>query len=187
MYLTTKHHRAAHVLWECGCRVDDAAARIGLRPSTLRRWLADAKFRSLVSRDAFEPLLQASSAMLRWTPAAVARLIEDLKSDSPVESRQAAREILKNAVATQREMTRPPRPRSGRSAGDLFPPRDALEANVAALSEDQLQRVLEILNEAGKTSAGKPAAEKSGEILRPPEGDLRMTKRDATHGKEASR
>jgi len=149
MRINARKRRAAHALWECGGRINDAAARGGVRPDTLRRWLADGDFRALVAEDAMEPLLQATSAMLCWAPVAVARLIRDLESESPVEARKAAREILKLALDVQRELARPPGPRP-RAAGDpnAAPagPDDPLTRQVAALTDDQLARILAILN-----------------------------------------
>ncbi|MBM4017199.1 MAG: hypothetical protein FJ288_02555 [Planctomycetes bacterium] len=151
MNLSTRHRRIARTIWECGGRLEDAAARERVRPDTLRRWLADPDFRSLVAQDALEPLLQATSAMLRWAPAAVARLIKDLESESPAEARQAAREILKLALDTQRELEQ--MPGAGRAAGAQAeaPAQaaagDPLSRRVASLTDGQLVRLLGILNE----------------------------------------
>jgi hypothetical protein len=143
MKLTPRHRQAAHALWECGGRIDEAAARQHLQPGTLRRWLTDPDFRAAVAEDAMEPLLQATSAMLRWAPAAVARLIQDLEGESSTEARQAAREILKLALDTQRELARP--------APDAADPpaaaEDPLSRRVAALTDDRLARILALLNE----------------------------------------
>ena len=151
MRLTPRHRRAAHALWDCGGRIDDAAASEHLLPARLRRWLADADFRAAVAEEAMEPLLQATSAMLRWAPAAVARLIQDLDSESATEARLAAREILKLALAAQRELGRPP---------DAAPPPetdeaddDPLSARIAALTDDQLTRVLALVNQKPEKGA----------------------------------
>jgi len=148
MRLTTRHRRIARALWDSGGRVDEAAAHEHIRPDTLRRWLAEPEFRALVAQDALEPILQATSAMLRWAPAAVARLIQDLESESPSDARQAAREILKLAMETQRKLaeTTGDRADDDSAAESRLDPRDPLEHRVAALSDDQLARVLAILN-----------------------------------------
>jgi len=152
MNITAKHRRIAHALWECGGRIDDAAAREGLRPDTVRRWLADPDFRARVAEDAMEPLLQATSAMLRWAPVAVARLIKDLESESADDARRAAREILKLALDIQQELARgaakherDPRT-AGRSPGGDLTATDPLSERVAGLTDDQLAKVLAILN-----------------------------------------
>ncbi len=172
MHLTPRHRRVARTIWECGGRLEEAARRERVRPSTLRRWLADPGFRALLAEDALEPLLQATSAVLRWAPAAVARLIRDLDSDSAAEARQAAREILRLALDAQRDLVaeRTPRrrataaaarggggPSPGRastradadSAAPPWPPaEDDLTRRVADLSDDQLLRIFAILNQA---------------------------------------
>jgi len=108
MQVTNRHRRIARTIWECGGRLDEVAQRENVRPTTLRKWLADPAFRSLLAEDALEPVLQATSAVLRWAPVAVSRLIQDL--------------------------ARP---------GD-----DPLSRTVAGLSDDQLVRILTILNDA---------------------------------------
>jgi hypothetical protein len=145
MKLTAHHRRIARIIWECGGRLDEAAQREGLRPETLRRWLADGDFRALVAQDALEPLLQATSAMLRWAPVAVARLIQDLEGENAGDARQAAREILKLALDTQRELARPAEPRPA-AADAPTGPDDPLSRRVAELTDEQLARVLAILN-----------------------------------------
>ena len=104
MQLNARHRKIARTVWECGGRLDEAAAQEHVRPDTLRRWLAEPEFRALIAQDAVEPLLQATSAVIRWAPVAVARLIQDLQGEAPGEARQAAREILKLALETQREL-----------------------------------------------------------------------------------
>lgn len=159
MILTTRHRRIAHTIWECGGRLEDVAAREGVGADTLRRWLTDPAFRSLVAQDALEPLLQATSAMLRWAPAAVARLISDLDGESAGDARQAAREILKLAIDAQRELG-PPREspgEAGRQPGETaLGLEDPFSCRIAGLSDAQLQRVLTIVNE-------QPGATKGGE------------------------
>jgi len=152
MNLTARHRRIARTLWDCGGRLDEAAAREHVRIDTLRRWLADPQFRALLAQDSLEPLLQATSAMLRWAPAAVARLIQDLESESAGDARQAAREILKLALDAQKELAPPADPAAARqaagsSAADLgAEPQDPLSQRVAALSDRQLAHLLAVLN-----------------------------------------
>jgi len=172
MTMTLRKRRVARALWDCGGRIDEAAAREHLRPSTLRRWLTDPEFRTLVAGDALEPLLQATSAMLRWAPAAVARLIRDLESESPTEARQAARDILKLALDTQRELitlpavkvVRTDRPEDAEPEAD-----DPLSRQVAALTDDQLIGVLSILGNAGR--AAETASGGRGEASAVAQGD----------------
>jgi hypothetical protein len=151
MHLTPRHRRIARTIWECGGRLDDVAARDHVRADTLRRWLADPDFRSLVGRDAVEPLLQATSAVLRWAPVAVARLIQDLQGDAPGDARQAAREILKLALEAQREMaSRGREDRSAKAPDPVSAANDPLTRSVALLPDDQLTKLLAILNDTPK-------------------------------------
>jgi hypothetical protein len=164
MHLKTRHRQIAHALWECGGRIDDAAQRQHIQPGTIRRWLADPDFRTLVAQDAMEPLLQATSAMMRWAPVAVARLIRDLESESSTDARLAAREVLKLALETHRELSRPAEDVAS-AAGNADPPaeaRDPLSRRVAALTDDQLARVLAIVNGAGAPAAPCPSAATKG-------------------------
>lgn len=149
MQITTRHGRVARIIWEEGGRIDEAARRAGVRPETLRRWLADEEFRNLVAQSAFEPLLQATSTMLQWAPVAVARLVSDLQSQSATDARQAAREILKLALDTQRELARPPADDSRRQhdADDACLGDDPLSRRMTEISDSQLARILQILNE----------------------------------------
>ena len=150
MNLTNRHRRIARTIWECGGRLDEVAEREKVRPNTLRKWLADPAFRSLLAEDALEPILQATSAVLRWAPVAVSRLIQDLDSESAGDARQAAREILKLALDTQRELAQPA-PGEERKAAAEAAPRpadDPLSRMVADLSDDQLVRILTILQNA---------------------------------------
>jgi len=147
MNITTRHRRVARTVWECGGRLDEAAEREGIRPDTLRGWLADPKFRREMAQDALEPLLQATSAVMRWAPVAVARLIKDLESESAADARQAAREILKLALDTQRELSGGAAPASRDTADDsAAPPQDPLGQRIAALTDAQLAAVLRIIN-----------------------------------------
>jgi len=150
MNLTNRHRRIARTIWECGGRLDEVAEREKIRPNTLRKWLADPGFRALLAQDAIEPVLQATSAVLQWAPAAVKRLIEELDSESAGDARQAAREILKLALDTQRELAGPPAAadRPGPDAADTPPGEDPLSQAVANLPDDQLIRILTILQEA---------------------------------------
>ncbi len=149
MNLTTRHRRIARTIWECGGRLDEVARREKVRPNTLRKWLADPAFRSLLAQDALEPVLQATSAVLRWAPAAVKRLIEELDSESAGDARQAAREILKLALDTQRELAGPPPETAGTTSQPPPPPdEDPLSQAVANLPDDQLIRILTILQDA---------------------------------------
>jgi len=150
MNLTNRHQHIARTIWECGGRLDEVAEREKIRPNTLRKWLADPGFRALLAQDAIEPVLQATSAVLQWAPAAVKRLIEELDSESAGDARQAAREILKLALDTQRELAGPPAAadRPPPDAADTPPGEDPLSQAVANLPDDQLIRILTILQEA---------------------------------------
>lgn len=75
------------------------------------------------------------------------RLIKDLEGESPAEARQAAREILKLALDTQRELARPPDAALAADEAAADEAGDPLSSRVAALSDDQLTRVLALLNE----------------------------------------
>jgi hypothetical protein len=147
MKTTPRHRKIARTIWECGGRLEEAAQRENVRPDTLRRWLADGDFRALLAEDALEPILQATSAMLRWAPVAVARLIQDLEGESAADARQAAREIFKLALDTQRELARPAEAPPGDAKQAGGPSDDPLTQRVAALTDEQLARVLAVLNE----------------------------------------
>ena len=164
MNLTRRHRKVAGTIWECGGQLDDVARREKVQPATLRKWLRDPDFRTLVAQDAFEPILQATSAMLRWAPVAVSRLIQDLDGDSPSDARQAAREILKLALETQRELARPTdhRPHDAGADQPPGPAHDPLGRRVAALSDDQLARILTILNEATRAAPDSAADNHAG-------------------------
>jgi len=150
--LTNRHRRIARTIWECGGRLGEVAEREKVRPGTLRKWLADPAFRSLLAEDALEPVLQATSAVLRWAPVAVSRLIRDLDSASAGDARQAAREILKLALDTQRELARPVEAEEDEADDEPPPPgEDPLSRAVAGLSDEALVRILTILqNEKGE-------------------------------------
>jgi transposase-like protein len=148
---TNRHRRVARAVWETGGRLDEAARREGVRPETLRRWLAAPEFRALLAEEALEPLLQATSAVMRWAPAAVARLIRDLDGESASDARQAAREILRLALEAQRNLAGSDAPESEASeatgAGGLSG-EDPLSRRVARLSDQQVKNIFAILNDA---------------------------------------
>jgi len=149
MIVKPRHRRIARTIWECGGRLDEVADREDVRPDTLRKWLADPAFRALLAEDALEPVLQATSAVLQWAPVAVSRMIRDLDSESASDARQAAREILKLALDTQRELARPANENTnGADAAEAPPGDDPLSQRVADLSDEQLVRILAILNDA---------------------------------------
>ena len=154
MQITTRHRKAAQAIWTAGGRLQDAAKAVRLSPATLRRWLAEPDFRALLAEEAAEPFLQAASAVLQWAPAAVARLIEDLRGESPADARQAAREILRLAADSQQVLAK------GRTAGET--PAHALDADdplgrrVADLTDDQVRRIFAILDAAGQDGPDAP-------------------------------
>jgi len=162
------HRRVARAVWETGGRLDEAARREGVRPETLRRWLAAPEFRALLAEEALEPLFQATSAVMRWAPAAVARLIGDLDSESASDARQAAREILRLAMEAQRDLASGeapladavagPRPKGAGAPGSAagLSAEDPLSRRVARLSDQQVKRIFAILNSADATSASEP-------------------------------
>jgi len=154
-----RHRRVARAVWETGGRLDEAARREGVRPETLRRWLALPEFRALLAEEALEPLFQATSAVMRWAPAAVARLIGDLDSESASDARQAAREILRLAMEAQRDLASGDAPESeaaeAAGAGSALG-EDPLSRRVARLSDQQIKSIFAILNSADATSASEP-------------------------------
>jgi len=157
------HRRVARAVWETGGRLDEAARREGVRPETLRRWLAAPEFRALLAEEALEPLFQATSAVMRWAPAAVARLIRDLDGESASDARQAAREILRLALEAQRDLASGDMPAPDAAAGPGAPgsaaglsAEDPLSRRVARLSDQQVKRIFAILNSADATSASEP-------------------------------
>jgi transposase-like protein len=160
---TNRHRRVARAVWETGGRLDEAARREGVRPETLRRWLAAPEFRALLAEEALEPLLQAASAVMRWAPAAVARLIRDLDGESASDARQAAREILRLALEAQRNLASGDAPAADVAAGPGAPgsaaglsAEDPLSRQVARLSDEQVKSIFAILNDADATSASEP-------------------------------
>jgi len=155
-----RHRRVARAVWETGGRLDEAARREGVRPETLRRWLALPKFRALLAEEALEPLFQATSAVLRWAPAAVGRLIRDLDGESASDARQAAREILRLALEAQRDLAGGDVPESEASeatgAGSVSA-EDPLSRQVAHLSDEQIKTIFAILNDAEDPGAEEGA------------------------------
>ena len=143
---TNRHRRIARAVWETGGRLDEAARREGVRPETLRRWLAAPEFRALLAEEALEPLLQATSAVMRWAPAAVARLIRDLDGESASDARQAAREILRLAMEAQRNLASGDAPGAEAALATGLSAEDPLSRQVARLSDQQIKRVFAILN-----------------------------------------
>jgi len=158
-----RHRRVARAVWETGGRLDEAARREGVRPETLRRWLALPEFRALLAEEALEPLFQATSAVMRWAPAAVARLIGDLDSESASDARQAAREILRFAMEAQRDLASGdapgadaadaaagPGPKGAGAPGSAasLSGEDPLSRRVARLSDQQIKSIFAILNDA---------------------------------------
>jgi len=151
--ITTRHRKVARAIWEAGGRLDEAAESARAHTETLHRWLADPDFRALVAQEAFESLFQATSAAVRWAPAAVARLIRDLDSESVSGARLAAREILKLATETHRALAGPAD--SSIPAGPMAPGAIALLADdplaqrVSRLTDTQVAQIFAILeNEA---------------------------------------
>ena len=143
---TNRHRRIARAVWETGGRLDEAARREGVRPETLRRWLAAPEFRALLAGEALEPLFQATSAVMRWAPAAVARLIRDLDGESASDARQAAREILRLALEAQRNLVSDDAPGAEAALATGLSAEDPLSRQVARLSDQQIKRVFAILN-----------------------------------------
>ena len=62
---TNRHRRVARAVWETGGRLDEAARREGIRPETLRRWLAAPEFRSLLAEEALEAALKSLAPAAR--------------------------------------------------------------------------------------------------------------------------
>jgi len=156
MNLTDRHRRVVRTIWKCGGRIDEAAVVAGVRGNTIRRWLGDAKFRALLMQESMEPLLQATSAVMRWAPAAVARLIRDLDGGSPADARHAAREILKLAMGTQTELCARKPAAAGEETGEDAAADDAYSRRFADLPDDRLKQMLEILNGNGPGSQAAP-------------------------------
>ena len=149
------HRRVARAVWETGGRLDEAARREGVRPETLRRWLALPEFRALLAEEALEPLFQATSAVLRWAPAAVARLIGDLDGESASDARQAAREILRLALEAQRNLVSDDAPGAEAALAAGLSAEDPLSRQVARLSDKQIKSIFAILNNADVPGADR--------------------------------
>jgi len=161
MKINSRHRKVARAIWISGGQVDEVAAAHGLREATIRRWLTVPAFRALLAEDLREPLLQATSAVVRWAPAAVSRLIRDLEGDSPGDARQAAREILRLAIEAERDLSGWQAARAETEGGEPLSglPDDPLMRRVAGLSDAQLERVFSILN----TPGGEPEGEEGDE------------------------
>ena len=165
MNMRTRQRRVARAVWEAGGRLEEVAERERVRLRTLRRWLAEPEFRAILVEEAMEPVLQASSAVMRWAPAAVARLIRDLDSRSAKSAQQAAREILRLAQAAPQQLgpegivqaaTAPPPAAAPRSLAD-----DPLTRSVAALTDDEVERIFGILSSAGEGNKKERRTQKS--------------------------
>jgi len=157
---TNRHRRTARAVWETGGRLDEAARREGVRPETLRRWLVEPEFRTLLAEEALEPLLQATSAVMRWAPAAVARLIRDLDGESASDARQAAREILRLALEAQRNLASgdaPAAEASEATGAAGLSAEDPLSRRVSRLSDEQVENIFAILNDAEAPGAEQGA------------------------------
>jgi len=133
---------------------------------TLRKWLQTPEFRALLAEEAIEPVVQAATAVVRWAPAAVARLIRDLDSESPNDARRAAREILRLAMEVQKHLSpleTPKRkePAKGKAAA-LDGGMDPLSRRVEALTEEEMEAIWRVLNGPAE-DARSPAA--GGEAL----------------------
>jgi hypothetical protein len=151
MTITRRHRRVARTLWECGGRVEEAAAKERIRPSTVQRWLTEPAFQDLMTANAAVPLGQARDAVLRWAPAAVARLIRDLEGESAGDARQAAKEILRLAIDAERELGLAAEVKAGpaEAEGEAGARDDPLGRRVAAMTDAQLARVMEMINGSG--------------------------------------
>jgi hypothetical protein len=160
MNVRTRQRRIAQAVWAAGGRLEEVAERERVHLRTLRRWLAEPEFQAMLAEEAIEPILQASSAVMRWAPAAVARLIRDLDSKSATSARHAAREILRLALDAQEKLGRggvlapagvAALADSRRSLAD-----DPLTRSVAALTDDEVERIFGMLtNEGEEGSAGE--------------------------------
>ena len=104
-----------------------------------------------------ESVVQAATAVVRWAPAAVARLIRDLDSESANDARRAAREILRLAMDVQKHLIEAQnasqKPEGKRAAEDLradgaaeLAAMDPLSRQIGALSDKAVEDILGILN-----------------------------------------
>ena len=60
-----RRRRAARAIWASGGRLAEVAARERVRLITLRQWLMSSEFRAMLAQEAMEPVMQASSAVVR--------------------------------------------------------------------------------------------------------------------------
>ncbi|MBE3096942.1 MAG: hypothetical protein IMZ44_07400 [Planctomycetes bacterium] len=158
MRITAYHRRLAARLWECGGRVDELVKNDGVSLEKMQALMMDPDFRALLAPFAMEPLLQATAALVRWAPVAVARLIQDLESESATDARQGARDLLRLAFGVQKELIG-----TGQISAPLAPDaplvsreKDPLTACFDRMTDDQLTRILAIVHESGATPAHSP-------------------------------
>jgi len=165
---TYHRRRAARAVWAAGGRLAEASERSRTGLLTLRKWLQTPEFLALLAEEAIEPVVQAATAVVRWAPAAVARLIRDLDSESANDARRAAREILRLAMEVQkhlRPLEAPKRQEEAKGSAALDGGADPLSRRVEALSDEEMEAIWGILNgprdeETEIRGAGEP---KSGE------------------------
>ncbi|HUW99388.1 MAG TPA: hypothetical protein VMY35_00280 [Phycisphaerae bacterium] len=153
MNTRTRRRRIARAVWAAGGRLEEVIERERVQPRTLRRLLADPEFRAMLAEEAVEPILQATSAVMRWAPAAVARLIRDLDSESASDARHAAREILRLAMDAPRKLGAASALVPDAEAAPAGPlpgapgPDDPLMQSVARLTDSEVERIFSILTE----------------------------------------
>ena len=147
---TYHRRRAARAIWATGGRLGEASERSRTGLLTLRKWLQVPEFRALLAEEAIEPLVQAASAVVRWAPAAVARLIRDLDSESANDARRAARDILRLAMEVQKHLLRGESRKEADAAQEPPPAfageKDPLTERLEALSEEEMEGIWGILN-----------------------------------------
>jgi len=148
-----RRRRAARAVWAAGGRLAEVAERERVRLGTLRQWLMSSEFRVMLAEEAMESVMQAASAVVRWAPAAVARLIKDLDSESASDAHRAAREIIRLAMDVQRQLAgeavQSPKSKAQSQAeavGAEGPAEDPLSRQVAELSDEAVESILGILN-----------------------------------------
>lgn len=150
---TYHRRRAARAIWASGGRLAEAAERSQTGLLTLRKWLQAPEFQALLAEEAMEPIVQAASAVVRWAPAAVARLIRDLDSESASDARHAAREILRLAMDAPRKLGAASALVPDAEAAPAGPlpgapgPDDPLMQSVARLTDSEVERIFSILTE----------------------------------------
>ena len=159
MNTRTRQRRVARAVWAAGGRLEEVVERERVQLRTLQRWLVDPEFRTMLEEESLEPILQAVSAVMRWAPAAVARLIRDLDGESSSDARQAAREILRLALDAPRKIGRPPQRGDGGSEaadGSCASADDPLSRRIAGLSDEKVERIFAMLNEPEDREGEKP-------------------------------